>query len=388
MSAPRKLPRRVLLSDGEERSMLAAARCLRHAGYEVTAAGHSAWACTRWSRASSAWVAIADPREDAARFVEQLADELAARPHAALMPGSDSSLLAISDARTELQALTTLGLPDRDAVARALGREALGDAASAAGLVPAQTIRCADIAEALAAAHELGFPVVLKSISAATRRGGATEGAPKARLALDERSLRRQAPLFGSPLLVQGRLRGELLSFGGVFAGGRLLAVALSRYLRTWPVPAGSACFSETIASSPELERAVAALLSSLGWEGIFELELIRCAPDVHVPIDLNPRPYGSMALAGDWLLGGSAGEQGQPSRAKPGIRYRWEDGELRHMAWQLSHGRLLDALRPLGVHRRVTHAIFEPNDPLPTQAHWIFLIEKACRRLWRRAVR
>jgi predicted ATP-grasp superfamily ATP-dependent carboligase len=412
---------RVLLTNAEERSMLAACRSLKRAGYEVGAASFTALAPTQWSRACRRRPRVIDARRDAAGFVEQLRVELARRPYAALIPGSDSALLAISRGRERLRGLTAIGLPAPAAVERALSRVCLERAAAEAELTPAASIRCADPDEALSASRELGLPVVLKSIdatlplgaampkptdatlplgaampnstNATLPLGAAMPGAPKGRVVCTETELLEQAPVFGDGLLVQPVVRGEPISFGGVRAAGRLLGVAASRYLRMWPPSGGSVAFSETIVPPRGLEEKVERLLAILGWEGIFELELIRSntqGREELVPIDLNPRPYGSMALAAaagvplatlwcDWLL--ERGSPSHPTRARPGCRYRWEDAELRYSAWQLRHAHPRASIEPLRPRRGVTHAHFQRSDPLPLIARGLYLGKRALER-------
>jgi predicted ATP-grasp superfamily ATP-dependent carboligase len=382
----------VLLTNAEERSMLAACRSLQRAGYDVGAASSTRLAPAQWSRACRWRERVVDPRRDASGFVAQLRVALTRRPYATLIAGSDSALLAISRERERLSDLTTLGLPAHAIVERALSRTQLARATAAVGLTAIDSIRCAGADEALAAARSLGFPVVLKSIDAALGDAKTVSGAPKGRLVHSEAELRHEAGDFHDGLLVQPVVRGEPISFAGVVAGGRLRAVAVARYLRMWPVAGGSVTFAETIPVAPALERQVGALLAEIGWEGIFELELIgtraREAADF-VPIDLNPRPYGSMALATaagaplaavwcDWLLRGADGVGDRPVRARAGVRYRWEDGDLRHLAWQLRHRDLRAALQPLRPYRAVAHAHFRRGDPLPLGARVAYLSKRA----------
>jgi predicted ATP-grasp superfamily ATP-dependent carboligase len=384
----------VLLTNAEERSVLAACRSLQRDGYDVGGASFTSLAPAQWSRACRRRVRVADARRDAAGFVEGLRSELASRPYAALIPGSDSALLAISRERERLSGLTTLGLPAHQIVERVLSRTHMTEAARAAGLTCVPTIPCAGVDEALAACRELSYPVAVKSADAALARAGAVSGAPKGRLVRSEAELRRQAPDFGADLLLQPVVPGEPVSFAGVIAGGQLLAVVVARYLRMWPPSGGSVAFAETIAAPPRLEEQVRRLLAGLGWEGIFELELIdtgATSRSGYVPIDLNPRPYGSMALASaagaplaaiwcDWLLGGEARAAADDRlvRARPGVRYRWEDGDLRHLAWQLRHGRLRASLRPLRPRRGTVHAHFQFKDPLPLLARIAYLSKRA----------
>lgn len=371
--------------------MLAACRSLHGAGYNVTAASSTALAAAQWSRSCSRRLRVVDARDDASRFVEQLRDELTHNRYGTLVAGSDSSLLAISQRREQLEELTTLGLPSHSIVERALQRETIEQAARQAGLSWATSIRCVSVEQALAAAHQLGFPVAVKSISAARYGRGAVESVPKGRVVSTAKDLAVAAAGFRDGLLIQRWIAGELVSFGGVFAGGRLLGVAVSRYKRTWPPEGGSVSFSETISSPDRLHEAVQGLVLALGWEGIFELELIQSRTGEFVPIDFNPRPYGSMALANtagsplaaiwcDWLLRRHLpSNPPQPVYTRPGMRYRWEDGDMRHLAWQLRQGHHRAALKPLRPSRHVTHAHFQVADPLPLLARGIYL----GKRLW-----
>ncbi len=373
--------------------MLAACRSLQRAGFDVGAASFTTLAPTQWSRACRWRVRVADPRRDALSFVEQLRAELTRRPYAVLIPGSDSALLAISRERERLQDLTAIGLPAQLIVERALSRTHLAASARIAGLSAVASTHCAGVDEALAAGRALGFPVVLKSTDAAFAGASAVSGAPKGRLVQSEAELRSVASDFRDSLLVQPVVLGEPISFSGVIAEGRLLAVVVARYLRMWPPSGGSVTFAETILAPPGLAERVQGLLADIGWEGIFELELIRTGASGQsdfVPIDLNPRPYGSMALASaagaplaaiwcDWLLRrGTLVTHNRPAQAQPGVHYRWEDGDLRHLAWQLRHRHIRASLGPLRHRRGTTDAHFQRGDPLPQLARIAYLSKRA----------
>jgi predicted ATP-grasp superfamily ATP-dependent carboligase len=364
--------------------MLATCRSLHEAGYDVAAASFTSLAPTQWSRACKWRPHILDVCVDADLFVEQLREELTRRSYAALIPGSDAALLAISSRRERLEPLTALGLPAPSAIERAFSRQSLAEAAGPAGLIPAESILCTGLEQAAVAADKLGFPVVLKSATIASADEHGAVGAPKGQIAPTEAHLEQAASAFHDPFLIQRYVRGNVLSFGGVMAQGHLLSVSVARYQRMWPPESGSVTFGETISSPPELEEMVSRLLVAIGWEGIFELELIRLGPRSFVPIDLNPRPYGSMALANaagaplaavwcDWLLTRGS----SPLRARPGVRYRWEDGDLRHLRWQLQRGNYRLAAEPLRPHRRVIHAHYRNTDPLPLLARGIYLARK-----------
>jgi predicted ATP-grasp superfamily ATP-dependent carboligase len=370
---PAQASPRVLLTNAEERSMLAACRSLSAAGYAVSAAAFSRFAAAHGSRCCAERLRITDPAVDGERFIEDLARELAADRCAVLLPGSDRALLAISHWRERLEGLTRIGLPEPALLARALDREVLAVSAAAAGLSPPQSIRCTGPEEAIAAARTLGFPVILKSLHTVQLSGATVQQAPPSRRSATETELAAAIPAHEDTFLVQRTERGAPLSFAGVVAGDRLLAVAVARYRRTWPPDAGNVAFAETVDPPATLPEMVRELVVDIGWQGIFELELIETDDGRFVPIDLNPRPYGSMALAVaagaplaaiwcDWLLG----REPRAVRARPGVRYRWEDADLRHLAWQLQRGNYRAAAHVLRPRRHVVHAHFQLADPLP----------------------
>jgi len=108
------------------------------------------------------------------------------------------------------------------------------------------------------------------------------------------------------------------------------------------------------------------------GHEGIFQAQFAG-----GYLLDLNPRVYGSMPLAvaaganlpgiySDLLRGSD--EPAPPIRARPGVRFRWIEGDVRHLAWavrrrEMTMGQAVEALRP---RRRTAHSTESLGDPLP----------------------
>src|SRR5262249_5821769 len=130
---------RILITDGQERSMLAVSRSLKGAGYQVSAAAHARPAAVHWSRTCSERFQVPDPVEDTEEFVGSIGDVLNGGDYAALVPGSDPSLWAISTMRDRLHGVRT-GLPPHEVVEYSLDKLALVDAAAAARLPCPTTI--------------------------------------------------------------------------------------------------------------------------------------------------------------------------------------------------------------------------------------------------------
>jgi len=72
-----------------------------------------------------------------------------------------------------------------------------------------------------------------------------------------------------------------------------------------------------------------------------------------------------------DWLLG----RQPAPVSARPGVRYRWEEGELAHLGLQLRHRHYGQALAVMRPRRHVVHAQAQLTDPLPLVARSLQLL-------------
>jgi CelD/BcsL family acetyltransferase involved in cellulose biosynthesis/predicted ATP-grasp superfamily ATP-dependent carboligase len=370
---------RILVTDAQERSMLAAIRCLGAAGFRVTAAADGRIAPGLWSRSCSSRRILPDLSVSAQEFVEQLVAIVRREPHETLLAGTDATLYAVSRDRSLLAPFVELGLPEHDVVERALDKRAFARDAAKVGLATPEAVECDRSEQALAAAREFGFPLLVKPARTVVELGGGVVRRGTV-LAGDERALHEAQEEFGS-CIVQRRSSGRVIGFGGVASPEGLLGSVVSVYRRIWPPDAGNACFSETFTPSPELARQVQTLVSEIGWQGLFQLELIEGNGGVIEAIDFNPRAYGSMGLASAagaplaalwcrWLRG----EQIEPVVARAGVRYRWEDADARHILWHLRAGDYRGAVRAAAPRRGVAHAFAQARDPLPLLVHGVQL--------------
>jgi predicted ATP-grasp superfamily ATP-dependent carboligase len=380
--------RHVLITDAQERAVLAAIRCLRDEGFDVTATASSRAAPGLWSRAAAHRRLAPDPRREVDAFIAKHQQLAAEREYDILIPGTDASLMAVSAHRDRLTPHVRIGLPSHDVVERALDKVSLSEAASRVGLAPPDAETCVGMGETLDAAREFGYPVVIKPVHTVVELNGIARR-ECSRLIEEESEIAEVLDLLGGACIVQRRVDGDVLSFGGVATTEGLLGCVVSRYTRTWPADAGNVASSETILPPPELVEKVQELLADIEWIGLFELELIE-SEEGYRAIDFNPRAYGSMglavaagvplpALATSYLLG-ERPEAAGPARV--GVRYRWEDADLRHLAWQLGTGTTpraaLELVRP---HRDTTHAYFQLRDPAPLVARGLQLMRRAQER-------
>ena len=388
MAAPNARPG-ALITDGQERWSVAVCRSLHREGFRVAATADSAPRVAHWSRACDVKLSVPDPHVEPHRFVLALGQALSGRDYSVLIPSGDASLMAISRYRDLIEPHlgAPLGLPPHEVVAAATDKAQLAAAAEAAGIPSPTTAVCDDVGDAFRAAERFGYPVVLKPITSVYEAEGRVWRRGSRRID-DADELARFAPLFGHPCLIQRAEEGSVWSSSGVIAGGEMLAFALTRYLRTWPADAGNAALTETVDPPEGLARQIEGLLARMGWQGIFELELMRRPDGSFASIDLNPRPYGSIALAiaagadlpaiwAAWLRG----ERRPFAVARAGVRYRWEDADLRRVVWELRRWHLAEAAEVARPRRHVVHPHFRWNDPGPLLARGAWFARRVIAR-------
>jgi biotin carboxylase len=363
--------RLLVTEDAPAYGVLAAVRALRGAGYRPWLAVTGRDAYSRHSRACAGVVRVPDPSEDRDGYVAGVVQAAVGLDVAAVMPGTDLGLLALAAADGAFPARMALGVAEPDTVYRATNKIELEALAARAGLRSPPSVRC--IAAEIEAGLEVQLPAVVKAARTHTATPGGGFATSRVRRVETKDELLdavRQVP--GDVALVQQALDGQLAASCGVAWRGEVVAIAHQVSHRIFPSGNGITAFAESVEADPAVEAGISQLIGSLSWSGIFQAQFVSCDSDTYL-IDLNPRIYGSMALAvaaglnlpviwADLLLGRAP----RIGRYKVGARFRSEERDLAALAtailgrdWRA--GRVI--LRP---RRRTAHALGSIADPLP----------------------
>jgi predicted ATP-grasp superfamily ATP-dependent carboligase len=360
---------RVLLTGSEHPAGLAALRALHRAGFETWAAVQSRRCLGARSRAAAGFVDVPDPRTEPEAFVSALAAAAERLDVAAVLPGTEAALLAFAGRDGEFPDGVAVGSAPDTVLRRATDKTALALLSLRAGLdVPPTRVVAAD---GLGDTGELTFPAMVKPLRSELYSGGRLERFEADRVespAQLQRALRLLPDEVG---LVQPYIEGRLISVNGVSFEGELHGANQHLVHRVWPDRCGQCVHAETIPMDPVRERAVAAFMRELDWNGVFNLQLIEHDGCDYV-IDLNPRFYVSLTLAvaagvnlpaiwASLMLGLPVEDTGY----RAGVRFRQEKGDPRAIAAQLRRGERW-AARDLLPHRRTVHALFSIRDPRP----------------------
>ena len=349
----------LLVDDDADRATAVAARDLGADGWVVGSASRRP-SLASLSRFVDRWHELpAIDDEDA--FVLRLAEVSAEGAYDVVLTTWDSAVEVLARRRHDLASIA-IPLPSQGAVADSLDKVRLAAVAASVGIDSPRTVEATD--DAIDAWE--GRCVVKASEHRPTRI--------RTQFCADAAEMRSAAALIRAsgavPLLqepVEGTLEGVAVVIG---PGGDLASASYQVTDAIWPRPSGVTVRARTLPLEDGPLDETLALLRKLEWFGIAQLQFIRRGSS-RVLIDLNPRGYGSIALA----IAAGARHPVQWARVALGLpvveqiavagkRYQWfmrdlrseidRDGFLRGSASALR-------LAPIAV-----HSIWSPReDPL-----------------------
>jgi predicted ATP-grasp superfamily ATP-dependent carboligase len=371
----------VLLTDGTERSALAAARSLIGAGWEVgvAAGGGRRLSLAGVSRGVRRLRLETDPLADPPGYAAEVGQLAARHGVRVVLPVTDASVEAILAGREHLPRTAALPFPDLATYRKAADKGAILEYARDAGLAVPDTVVLADPAAELPDAEF--FPAVLKPHRSVL--GGRHFGVQFVSTVQQCRAALRTLAGGAFPVLLQRRVRG---SGEGLFVlrwNGRVVAEFAHRRLREKPPEGGVSVYRESIALDADLAAAGRRLLEALDWQGVAMIECKRDASSGQpVLMEINGRLWGSLQLAIDagvdfprLLVSCALGEErGVPAitHYRVGVRSRWFWGDVDNLYLQLRNGGgaagKLAALRDfvrVGF-RRTREEIWRWRDPAP----------------------
>jgi predicted ATP-grasp superfamily ATP-dependent carboligase len=296
MSARR---RHILVTDASRGSAIAFIRSLGRRGWRVTAADTDHRSPGFRSRYASDRLVYPARTVEAESAVTVILDAVRRTGVDLVVPITDEIGLPLAAARERFAGLTCLALPDPEGLAVAHDKAQTMDLAERLGVPIPMTRPVATADEAVDAARELGWPVVVKPQVSREPRDDGTVEAFTVSYAADPAGLRaRVAALEGrTGVLLQRWRPGEGHGVELLTDRGRPLAAFQHRRLREVPVTGGASSLRESVALDPVLYAHATRLLAELGWTGLAMVEF-RLTPDGPELMEINGRVWGSLPLA------------------------------------------------------------------------------------------
>jgi predicted ATP-grasp superfamily ATP-dependent carboligase len=363
--------RLLLTEDAPGYGVLAGLRGLRAAGFEPWLAVTSRGGYGTRSRARAGVVTVPDPALDKDAYVRALADAARRAAVAAVLPGTEVALIALAGAQDAFPAGVAVGACEPAIVRRATDKLELAALAADVGLttVPTRVITHTDVE----AGADVTYPAVVKAPRSCTPTpDGGLESSPAHRVSSQAELRMAIESLPGERWLLQPYVAGRLAAVCGIAWRGALVCAVHQVAERIYPPDCGISAYASTVAPDQEVEQRVGALLAALDWSGLFEVQFLSTA-DGNYLIDLNPRMYGSLALAigaglnlpaiwAELLLG----RRPEPKGYERGVRFRSEERDAGALTAALMRRQWTTVLRGLIPRKGTVHAVFRLRDPLP----------------------
>jgi predicted ATP-grasp superfamily ATP-dependent carboligase len=369
--------RRVLVTDGEQRSALALVRSLGRAGHAVfvcSASGRSLAGASRYSREEAR---VADPLRGGGRFADDVLELIDRWKIDVLIPVSEGALLALLPAHARMGDVV-LPFPDEATFRRICDKAELLSVAPRVGIAIPEQVKVQTASDARSVdPAAIRYPVVLKpsrSVGEGGARGGSGESGGRAgepvgaRTKLTVRHAANAAELESAlaelteagdaafPLLIQQRIVGPGIGIFLLIWEGRTLATFAHRRIREKPPSGGVSVYRESVDADPALVARSRALLEHFGWCGVAMVEY-KVDERTGTPylMEVNGRFWGSLQLAVDagvdfpvLLLSAATGEPTEPvNMYTAGVRSRWWWGDVDHLIARLRRSRAELSLPP-----------------------------------------
>jgi D-aspartate ligase len=238
--------------------------------------------------------------------LERLGPELAdpERGPAVLVPCSDASVLSISGGRERLEPWYRFVLPAHDTVELLMDKIRFTEHAQAHGLAIPPTRILRDLADARAAAAELGYPAVIKPGLKTARWQAATKAKVfRVESVAEFIETYQRCSAWADVLIAQAWVEGgegELYSSNVYFdRDSRPQVTFIARKIRQWPVETGTSSLGEEVHNEAVLAESIR-LFGSVAYQGLGYLEMKRdTRTGEHFIIEPNiGRPTGRSSIA------------------------------------------------------------------------------------------
>ena len=370
---------RILITDGNERVALAAARSLVRAGHTVCVTAPTRLSLAGASRGVQGLLHATDPFIHPASYAAELGEIMRQHGTEVLLPMTDASLEAVLENRDTLPHEVLLPFPNLETYRAGSDKARILTLAQGCGFGVPETRMVATPGDYDVDTPADFFPAVVKPHRSVVMEGGVRRKLLVTHVsnAVECRRVLAALPTAAFPVLLQRRVSGVGEGFFALRWGGRTVSMFAHRRLREKPPAGGVSVYRESIALDEGLMGPGLRLLEALGWNGVAMIECKREeATGRQVIMEVNGRFWGSLQLAIDagvdfpsLLVRCAAGET-VPFSAdyRVGVRSRWFWGDVDHLYLRLRNGSRRGALRDfLRVHpRRNRSEVWRWRDPAP----------------------
>jgi len=381
---------RILITDSNARSALAATRSLGRAGHFVVTCGDKASSLAGTSRYSRTHATYPNPAREPGGFLSTVKTLIVQHRIDVVLPMTEITTLTLANDPSIWSSGVKWPFADAATVAAAADKAYVLNLAQQVGVPVPAMHEVASARQGEAAAAAMRFPVVIKPARSRVRtpEGWLSTGVSYANDMDDLTCQLDKLHPATFPVLLQERIEGPGVGVFVCYNEGRRCAVFAHRRIREKPPSGGVSVLSESTVADPVAVDYADRLLGPLKWRGVAMVEFKRDRRDGSLRLmEINGRFWGSLQLAVDsgvdfpaLALSVAAGEApANVERYDVGVRERWFWGDVSAMLLLLTRSRNQLNLPPdhpgrwrtLGqfLHfwdRRTRNEIFRFDDPKP----------------------
>lgn len=277
------------------------------------------------------------------------------RQYSLIVPTTENSLSAVNNLHKDDPLRAKALLPSPESIQIALSKEATWQHANRLGIRVPQSRLITSIDQPVQA---MPFPVVLKPVRSLVNIAGTTElPLPVIARTEHERTRALEGLLMKSPVLEQSYVSGRGLGVECLYESGRLIWFFVHERIHELPLTGGGSTYRRSVTPDTPAVRVAKRLLDTLNWHGVAMVEF-KLQPDETVClIEINPRLWGSLALAIDsgvnfplamWQISRGATPAPQPRyEVAYHTRHIVRDLDWTKDNWRADHGDPLLLTRP-----------------------------------------
>ncbi len=292
----------VLVTGCDQITPLSVIRSLGRRGIKVLAAGAQSRSIGFYSRyATRTWV-YPSQFKDKRGFIQSIIQAVQQHQINLIFPASESTLVVLDEFRSEIERHTRLAAPSSEAIECAIDKVRTYDLAEKIGIPVPKTVCVHSVPEAVRAAKEIGYPVILK------RRGICLYKKLRSNLDLKVAYIPSEEALVAMLAqtskdndfpIMQEYCRGIGICVSAVMDGNTPLCLFQYERTRENPITGGVSTSRESMPLHPKLRDHTVNLLRAMQYKGVAMVEFkYDSARDRFTLMEVNPRIQTSTALA------------------------------------------------------------------------------------------
>lgn len=292
-------PATVLVTDAGRGSAICVIRSLGRAGYRVLAVDDQPTSLGFRSRYVQRSFVVPAPREHPDAFVAAMQRIVMQEKVDLVVPVTDLAIQPLAAARRSFAAKTRIAMPDDAALHLVTNKSKTLELATSLGIPVPETRRVDSIEEALAAARDWGWPLVLKPQASHKLDDASGIESFQVTYAENPTDLEHKLARFAGrcSVLLQRYCPGAGLGVELLMSQGRPLAAFAHQRRREIPLSGGASSYRESVALDPQLLAWSVRLLQEMKWTGLAMVEF-KVGTDRDELMEVNGRIWGSLPLA------------------------------------------------------------------------------------------